>query len=52
MNQNAIIKVNHKTELTKKAKGEIFLKKKSAADNMAKTFTSIIIVFISLRVIK
>jgi hypothetical protein len=52
MNQKAIIKVNHRTELTKNASGDIFLKKKSAADKIAKIFTSIIIVFISLRVIK
>lgn len=52
MNQKAIIKVNQRTELTKKARGDIFLKKKSPADKIAKTFTSMIIVFISFRVIK
>ena len=52
MNQKAIISVNHKTELTKNASGDIFLKKKRAADKMAKTFTSMIMIFISLRVIK
>ena len=51
-NQNRIIMINHKTELIKKAKGDIFLKKNSAADRIAKTFTIIIITLISLRVIK
>jgi hypothetical protein len=52
MNQKAIIKINHNSEPTKKANGDIFLKKKSAAEVMAKIFTSIIISRISLRVIK
>ncbi len=51
-NQKAIIKPNHKIELIKKAKGDIFLKKNSPAESIANTFTSIIITFISRRVIK
>ncbi len=52
MNQKAIIKVNHNRDPTKKARGDTFLKKKSAAEVIAKIFTSIIISRISLRVIK
>jgi hypothetical protein len=51
-NQKVIINENHSTALIRNAKGEIFLKKNNAADTMANTFTSIIITFISLRVIK
>lgn len=50
--QKAIIKVNHKTELSKKASGDIFLRKNNAAETMANKFTTIIIIFISRRVIK
>ena len=51
-NQNAIINVNHKKELSKNETGDIFLKKNKAADTMANIFIRIIIIFISLRVIK
>jgi hypothetical protein len=44
--------MNHKAELNKKARGDIFLKKKSAADKMANTFTSTIMILISFRLIK
>ena len=51
-NQKAIIIINHKKALIKKARGDIFFKKNRAADAMANTFTSIIINLISLRVMK
>ncbi len=44
--------VNHKTDPTRKATGEIFLKKKRIAVVTANTFTRMIISLISLRVIK
>jgi hypothetical protein len=47
-----IINENHKTELIKKANGDIFLKKNKPADKMAKTLTNIIMILISRRVIK
>lgn len=47
-----IISMNHRTELIKKAKGDIFLKKNNPAERMANTFTSIISILISLRVMK
>ena len=50
--QNAIINENHNIELSKKAIGEIFLKKKNAAETMANKLTKTTINFISLRVIK
>jgi hypothetical protein len=51
-NQKIIININHNTELIKKALGDTRLKKNNPADTIAKTFTSIIIIFISRRVIK
>ena len=44
--------INHNRELIKKAKGDIFLKKNSAADKMAKTFTITIITLISFLLMK
>jgi hypothetical protein len=51
-NQNNIININHRAELNRKASGDITFKKNNAADKIAYTFTNIIIILISRRLIK
>jgi hypothetical protein len=51
-NQKASIIANHKTELTKNAMGETFLKKNNPAEIIENTFTTMIIILISCRLKK
>jgi len=52
MYQNNIINTIHKRELIKKASGNILCRKNNTAEVIENTFTNMIIILISLRVIK